>query len=74
MSPPLDSRIAALLAELRPDDRDLDFSLLLEAIHTSRWTGPVTFDFLNGVPRQINLGQPVKLVICSGSLDKSNGV
>ena len=73
MSPPLDSRIAALLAQLEPADR-LEFGQLLEAVHTIRFTGPLTIDFLNGAPKQINLGQPVKLVICSGALDKSNGV
>jgi len=69
----LDQRIAELLAHLPPAEQ-LEFAALQEAIYRVRFTGPVTIDFLNGVPRQISLGQPVKLAIChaqpSGSLDK----
>lgn len=61
----IDDRIRSLLAAL-PQGEELDFFALLQALDGSRFTGPVTFDFLNGKPRQINLGQPVKLVICHG--------
>jgi len=69
----LDQRIAELLAHLPPAEQ-LEFAALQEAIYRVRFTGPVTIDFLNGVPRQISLGQPVKLAICqatpAGGLDK----
>jgi hypothetical protein len=45
---------------------DLEFARLLEAVERSRFSGPLTIDFFNGRPRQINLGQPVKLTICTG--------
>ncbi|MEK7766435.1 MAG: hypothetical protein AAB368_09375 [bacterium] len=57
-----------LLDQLPPGDQ-LDFQRLLEAVYTVRFTGPLTIDFLNGTPRQISLGQPVRLAICSGALD-----
>lgn len=69
----LDQRIAELLAHLPPVEQ-LEFAALQDAIYQVRFTGPVTIDFLNGVPRQISLGQPVKLAIChatpAGGLDK----
>lgn len=61
MSPALQS----LLARLPPGDT-LDFSKLIDAIYAVRFTGPLTVDFLNGAPKQISLGQPVKLAICAG--------
>lgn len=59
-----------LLDSLPPGDQ-LDFQRLLDAVYTVRFTGPLTIDFLNGLPRQINLGQPVRLAICAGGV---NGV
>jgi hypothetical protein len=52
-----------LLQQL-PPDQALDFMRLMEAVYQVRFTGPITFDFFNGVPKQINLGQPVRLSIC----------
>jgi hypothetical protein len=66
---PLNPQVEALLAQLETDP-GLEFVRLLEAVHTIRFTGPLTVDFLNGIPRQINLGHPVKLAICQG-VDKS---
>lgn len=63
--------IARLLEQL-PQGRDLEFAALLEAVERARFTGPLTVDFFNGRPRQINLGQPVKLTICSG--DSTGGL
>lgn len=65
---PLSPILDRLLAQLPPGDQ-LDFQRLLEAVYSVRFTGPVTIDFLNGTPKQINLGQPVKLAICSGTLN-----
>lgn len=65
MTPPLSPALARLLAELPPDD-ELDFDALLYAVYTIRFTGQVTFDFLNGEAKQISLGPPVRLAICSG--------
>lgn len=61
--------LQALLAQLPPDEQ-LEFGALLQAIERVRFTGPLLIDFLNGKPRQINLGPPVKLSICAGG---SNG-
>lgn len=51
---------------------DLEFARLLEAVERSKFTGPLTIDFFNGRPRQINLGPPVKLTICTG--DQTGGL
>ena len=67
--------LQSLLDQLPPADR-LEFGALLQAIEAVRFTGPLTIDFLNGMPRQINLGQPVKLAICAGArngLDNAGG-
>ena len=75
---PLPKTLQDLLAAL-PDAAQLDFARLQEALYRVRFTGPVTFDYSNGVPRQINLGPPVRLAICwpereegrEGVLDKA---
>lgn len=54
-----------LLAAL-PDQDQLEFTKLLEAIYRVRFTGPLVIDFQNGIPRQINLGPPMRLAICHG--------
>lgn len=64
--------LTRLLAEL-PPDQALEFQTLLEAIYTTRFTGPLTVDFLNGMPRQINLGPPVKLTICHATFGDEQG-
>lgn len=64
------STLEALLARLPSGGADLEFGQLLEALHQARFTGPLTVDFLNGMPRQINLGQPVRFSIVHGGLDK----
>lgn len=72
MAPTLAPTLQRLLDSLPPSDQ-LDFHRLIEAVYQVRFTGPLTIDFLNGLPRQINLGQPVKLAICTGdrpALDK----
>lgn len=61
----LSPKLQRLLAEL-PADAALDFPRLLDAIYRVHFTGPLTVDFYNGEPRQISLGQPVKLAICRG--------
>ena len=67
--PVLPAKIQELLAQL-PAQGQLDFFRLLEVIDTIRFTGPVTFDFLNGKPKQINLGQPIRLSIVDGGTDR----
>ena len=62
-----------LLKQL-PPGQQLEFQSLLDAVYQVRFSGPLTIDFLNGRPRQISLGQPVKLAICAGALtDRKNG-
>ena len=63
---PLSPTLQRLLDQLPEGESALDFQRLLEAVYTVRFTGPLTVDFLNGQPRQISLGQPVKLAICAG--------
>lgn len=62
----MDERVADLLRRLSPQEQ-LELGTLFDAIERVRFTGPVTIDFLNGMPRQISLGQPVKLAICHGT-------
>lgn len=57
------------LLDQLPPGQALDFQRLLESIYYTRFTGPMTIDFLNGIPKQINLGQPVRLAICAGGVD-----
>lgn len=54
-----------LLARLRPTDH-LKLSTLEEAISDSRYTGTTTIHWLNGRPRQVDLGAPVRLSIVEG--------
>lgn len=61
MSPALQK----LLAQIVPGTQ-LEFDRLQEALLQVRFTGPVTYDYLNGVPQQINLGPPIRLSICRG--------
>lgn len=72
MSPALQRLLDSL-----PPGVELDFQRLLDAVYQVRFTGPLTIDFLNGSPKQISLGQPVKLAICSGTphetLDNARG-
>ena len=67
-------KVQELLAQLQPSAEGLDILQVFEALYNTRFTGPVGFDFLNGRPRQINLGAPVKLAICApegvGGVDK----
>jgi hypothetical protein len=57
--------IEKLLSQLPKGD--LQFMQLLDAIYQTRFTGPITLDCLNGVPRQITLGRPITLAICSAA-------
>ena len=63
----LDARLQALVDGLPAPDR-LDFFALCESMYKIRFTGPTTIHWLNGLPRQIDLGQPVKLTICQGDV------
>lgn len=53
------------LLEQLPQDQ-LDFGAIITAIDRTRFSGPVTFDFLNGRAMQISIGQPIRLSICAG--------
>ena len=61
----LDATIARLVASLPPAER-LTFMALAEAIYSVRFTGATTIHWRNGVPKQIDLGAPVKLAIVEG--------
>jgi hypothetical protein len=58
-------QLKALLDRL-PDDQRVDFDRLCAAILAIRYTGPSTIHWLNGVPKQIDLGPPIKLSIVQG--------
>ena len=58
--------LQALLALLPADTAGLEFGQLLLAIDEVRFTGTVTLDFMNGRPRQISLGPPIRLGIYQG--------
>lgn len=64
LSPTLQRLLDAL-----PPGGELEFQRLLEAVYTVRFTGPLTIDFFNGTARQISLGQPVKIAICTGRVN-----
>jgi hypothetical protein len=68
MTPTLSLSLQTLLASLPPADQ-LNFPRLLEAISAVRYTGPVVIHLLNGVPKQVDLGAPIRLSIYEG-LDK----
>jgi hypothetical protein len=61
----LDPSLQKLIERL-PPAAELDIFKLLEAIYETRLTARVSFDFHNGVPRQVDLGPPVRLAICQG--------
>ena len=71
MTRPAGNGLQRLLTQLPAPDHGLEFPALLEALYSVRFTGPLTVDFLNGIPRQINLGQPIKLTIVQGGVDKA---
>ena len=56
-----------LLQQLGPGER-VDFSTLAEAIYDAKYTGITMIHWLNGRPRQVDLGAPVRLSIVE-SLD-----
>jgi hypothetical protein len=61
----LNKAVQDLLDRL-PTTAELEWPSLQAAIYGARYTGPMTVHFLNGVPRQIDLGAPVRLSICHG--------
>lgn len=58
-------QLKALLDRL-PADQQVDFDNLRAALKAIRYTGPSTIHWLNGDPKQIDLGPPVKLSIVAG--------
>lgn len=58
-------RLMAHLAAL-PQGSPLDLETFTELIHVVRYTGPYTVHNRNGVPHQIDLGQPIRLSIVQG--------
>lgn len=73
MSQPKGNGVQRLLSLLPAPEEGLEFPRLLEALYSVRFTGPLTVDFLNGVPRQISLGPPIRLTILQGGVDKPEG-
>lgn len=68
MTTPLHEKLTELLQGLSARDQ-LEFQALIDAVYRVRFTGPLTIDFRNGVPQQVNVGPPVRLTICRGGLD-----
>jgi hypothetical protein len=57
-----------LLTQLPPADQ-LQFQSLLEAVFTTKYTGFIGLHCFNGIPKQVDLGSPIRLSIVEG-LDK----
>lgn len=64
-------QLRALLDRL-PDDQRINFDQLWAALKAVRYTGCTPVHWQNGVPKQIDLGPPVKLSIVAG-VDTSEG-
>lgn len=71
MTASLAPHLEKLLAQL-PDKDRLDFAQLIDALYAIRFTGITPIHWRNGVPQQIEIGAPIRLMIVSG-LDKPNG-
>jgi hypothetical protein len=54
--------LEALVATLGPVDQ-LNFFTFWEGIYQARFTGNISVDCLNGVPRQIGIGRPLILTL-----------
>ena len=63
-----DAALQKLLDRLPTPDR-LDFASLQIALDSTRYTGALTIHFMNGRPRQVDLGAPVRLSIVQGGVD-----
>lgn len=61
----MNEALQKLLGKLDPG-QELEFASFLLAIYEVRFTGRYSVDCLNGIPRQINIGEPIKLTICAG--------
>lgn len=61
----LDPIVQRLIAALPPEDQ-LTFAALAEAVYSVRFTGFTGIHWKNGVPKQLDLGAPVKLSIVDG--------
>ena len=59
---PLSPTLDTLLSKLGPIDQ-LNFFAFWEAIYQARFTGNISVDCLNGVPRQIGIGRPLMLTL-----------
>lgn len=69
----MDAKLQAFLDGL-PTPDSLEFLALCESMYRIRFTGPTTIHWRNGLPKQIDLGQPIRLTICSGEVtDESEG-
>lgn len=68
MTTPLHEKLTTLLQGLSERDQ-LEFQALIDAVYRVRFTGPLTIDFRNGVPQQVNVGPPVRLTICRGTVN-----
>lgn len=54
--------ITKVLAELS-DPSAISFFALADAIYRARFTGPTLIHWANGLPKQVDLGSPVRLSI-----------
>ena len=63
-------RLMQHLAAL-PQGEPLDLDVFVDLIRVVRYMGPYTVHNRNGVPHQIDLGQPVKLSVVQGKRPKS---
>ena len=54
--------LQSLLTSL-PPDRPFNLLTFLDAVYEARYTGACTLHIRNGVPHQLDLGQPIRLSI-----------
>lgn len=66
-----DPKLQKLLASLPPPEQ-MSFLRLADALSQAKFTGSTTVHWLNGVPKQLDLGSPVRLSIVEG-VDTSGG-
>lgn len=68
----MDPKLQKLLDALGPAEQ-LSFMRIAEALYQTKFTGSTEIHWFNGVPKQLNLGAPVKLAIVEGFDKPSRG-
>ena len=70
MTLPVSPELQKLLDRIQRGE--MNFPGLMDALYASRFSGAITLHCLNGIPRQVDLGSPIRLSIVEG--EKSKGL